>query len=576
MSNAQVQHVRPRPGPRDLEGAGAPHAHPRTTRGAARRAGLLALTALLLSSSARADFIDHFATSADVGLLKMPHEGEVPVLVIPLLIDDLPFAQGSESAFLEDVAAFFDPSAEGWAFTPYWETQSLGRYRPVATVAPPVRFPSCPAIGTYEDCAIPRGGGISEDGLQVAAATLRGSLFFLDQVFRCAVGGPGAGLDCSEGGGVDLAALDVTGVTAGTPDGFVDGVIVVSNGGFPGITLPAQELSENPLMNLLGPLPTFTYDDKTISIVALAGRVDPPYREVWVAVHEYGHALGFADLYNERGTTTDMPYTVMGGWFYDKAAPLLDAYSRAAIGFAHVVQVSGSGSHTLTPVDRSGTVLKVGTGDEFFMVELRRKVPGVLDDDLRIDAGVVVERVRLQKRPSPDRGQYFATLQDCVNCTAFDSFLSIEQADGLFQLESGFGTDDADDLFLAGDEIAPSDDVAPRSASHAVFSTNLMDGTPTGITIRVTAVSPDQATVEIEAPAVDDACAELAELCGPLPCEDGECGRVIPREEPPPPVCEGCCCDHARTALDPVGALALAGAAVVVVRRRRSRARRHR
>lgn len=210
------------------------------------------------------------------------------------------------------------------------------------------------------------------------------------------------------------------------------------------------------------------------------------------------------------------------------------------------------------------------------MVELRRKLPGVLDDDLRIDAGVVVERVRLQKRPSPERGQYLNTLQNCVNCTAFDSFLSIEQADGLFQLESGFGTDDADDLFLAGDEIAPSDDVEPRSVGHAVFSTNLMDGTPTGITIRVTELSPDEATVEIEAPAVDDACAEVAELCGALPCENGECGRVIPLDEPPPPECEGCCCESARGAVDPVAAGAALAVAAALLGRGRSRARRHR
>lgn len=532
---------------------------------------------LVLAAGARADFIDHFATKDDVGMLKMPHEGEVPVLVIPLIIDDLPFSQGSETSFLEEVATFFDPTTEGWAFTSYWETQSLGRYRPVATVAPIVRFASCPTIGGYEDCAIPRGGGITDGSLQTAAATLRGSLFFLDEVFRCAVSGPGAGVGCTEGGGVDLASFDVTGVTAGSPDGFVDGVIVVSNGGFPGITLPAKELSGNPLMSLLGALPSFTYGEQTISIVAVAGRVDAPHREVWVAVHEYGHSLGFADLYNERGTTTDMPYTVMGGWYYDNAAPSLDSFSRMAIGFAHVLQVPGSGSYRLLPVDRSGTVLKVGTGDEFFMVELRRKVPDVLDDDLRIDAGVVVERVRMVKRPSPERGQYLGTLQNCVNCTAYDSFLSIEQADGLFQLEQGFGTDDADDLFLAGDEIAPSDDVQPRSAAHAVFSTNLMDGTPTGITIRVTAVSPDEATVEIEAPAVDDACAEIADFCGALPCDQGECGRVIPLEEPPPPpACEGCCCEGTRGAVDPGGALALAGLVAALAGRRRSRARRHR
>ncbi|OGQ11770.1 MAG: hypothetical protein A2138_20160 [Deltaproteobacteria bacterium RBG_16_71_12] len=522
----------------------------------------------LSSSVARADFIDHFATSADVGLLKVPHLGETRVLVIPLIIDDLPFSQGSETNFLAETTAFFDPEAEGWAFTPYWVTSSLGRYRPIATVAAPVRFASCPPIGDYQDCAIPRGGGISEGNLQAAAATLRGSLYFLDQVLKCAQTGPGAGVDCTEGGGVDLAAFDVTGVVPGTPDGFVDGVIVVSNGSFPGITLPAQELSENALFNLLGPLPSFIYGSETVGAIAVAGRVDAPNREVWVAVHEFGHALGFADLYNEAGTTTDMPYTVMGGWYYDNAAPLLDPFSRLAIGFGHALQVTGDGTFELGPVDRTGTVLKVGTGEEFFVVELRRKIPGVLDDDLHVDAGVIVERVRLQKRPSPERGNYLNTLQECVNCAAYDSFLSIEQADGLFQLERGFGTDDEDDLFFPGDEIGPSDDVLPRSATHAVFSTNLMDGTPTSITIRVTELSAESATVEIQAPPVADACAEIAPYCGDLPCEDGECGRVIPVEEPPPPECDGCCCGSARGTATGAAVWAVAWCLIAVLRRR--------
>lgn len=530
----------------------------------------LLAAALSTASGARADYIDHFATGGDIGLLKVPHQGETRVLVLPVLIDDLTYEQGNEAAFLAELEAFYAPDAEGFAFTPYWQTQSLGRYRPVVTIAPPVHFPTCPPLGEFEDCEIPRGAGISEGNLQTAAATLRASLFFLDQILQCAQSGPGGGRTCTTGGGVDLAEFDTSGITAGVPDGFVDGVIVVSNAGFPGIALPVKELSENALMRLLGALPNFTYGAHTVPSVAIAGRSSLPQREVWVSVHEFGHLLGFADLYDESGGTTDMPYTLMGGWYYGNAAPLLDPFSRLAIGWAHAVQVSGPGTFELVPVDESGTVLKVGTGEEFFTVELRRKLPGVLDDDLDIEAGVVVERVRLQKRPSPDRGQYLNTLQQCVNCVPFDSFLTIEQADGLFQLENGFGRDDDGDLFLEGDEIGPSDDLEPRTTTHAVFSTNLMDGSATGLTIRVLAVSSEGATVEIEAPEVEDSCAEIAPYCGELPCEAGECGRVLPLVEPEPE-CEGCCCSSAAGALP--WALALIGLAAV---RRRASIRRAR
>ena len=530
---------------------------------------LLALgAASTWASGARADYIDHFANREDIGLLKVPHTGETRVLVIPVLVDDQPYEQGSDGAFLDEIDRFFDPEAEGFAFTPYWVTQSLGRFRPVATVAPPVHFNTCPPLGEYENCDIPRGAGLSGGNLQGAAATLRASLFFLDEILRCAQEAPVSDRSCTISGCLELTQIDTSGQSQGVPDGFVDGVIVISNAGFPGIALPVQELSENALMRLLGSTPSFVYGGTTVPSVAIAGHVSPPQRDVWLSVHEFGHLLGFADLYDETGQTTDLPCTVMGGWYYGTPAPLLDPFSRLAIGFAHAIQVSGSGTYELSPVDTSGTVLKVGTGEEFFAVELRRKISGVLDEDLQVDAAVVVERVRLAKRPSPERGNYLGTLQNCVNCEPYNAFLSLEQADGLFQLERGLSRNDEDDLFLAGDEIGPSDDTEPRTATHAVFSTNLTDGTPTGITLRVVAVSAEGATVEIEAPEVADACAELEPYCGGLPCENGECGRVLPVEEPPPE-CEGCCCSSLAGAMP--WSLALFGLAIA---RRRSSARR--
>src|SRR5688572_7090535 len=116
------------------------------------RAAVLIVAVSLAAGPAFADYIDHFANPNDIGKLKIPRAGETNVVVIPVIIEDLPFEQGSEAAFLEELNAFFDPAATGWAFTPYWVTTSLGRFTPRATVAAPVRVATCPPIGEFEDC----------------------------------------------------------------------------------------------------------------------------------------------------------------------------------------------------------------------------------------------------------------------------------------------------------------------------------------------------------------------------------------------------------------------------------------
>jgi hypothetical protein len=268
----------------------------------------------------------------------------------------------------------------------------------------------------------------------------------------------------------------------------------------------------------------------------------------------------------------------MGGWYYDEPASLLDPFSRVAIGWANVVQVGGPGRFELPSSAGSGVVLKVGGGDEFFLVEHRRRFPDVLDDDLGVDAGVHVQRVRLQKRPSAQPGSYLSTLQSCVNCTAFDPLSMVEEADGRYDLQANRGRDDAGDLFIAGQGIGPSDDTAPRSTTNAVFSTNRLDGTPTGLAVEVVELASDGALVAVEAPGLGDPCASLGELCvGDCVVDTdghGRCGDFAPF--PPPPESDdaddvgsggGPQCGAASPSL--LGLLGVAGAGVFVARRRR-------
>lgn len=478
----------------------------------------VAFAAVFVGGSARADYIDHFAAKDDVGVFKIPSRGDTRVLVIPVIVDDLPFAEGDEAAFLDDVADFY---ADGdvvdvdgkFRFTTWYQQASLGRFHPHVDVAAPVHFPSCPTLGAHEDCEIPRGAGITDGDLAGAVSTLKDAMGFMNEIFLCASDGPSAERLCTSGGGVDFADYDTSGNVEGVADGFVDGVILISNAGFPGIALPVKDLSTQRILAFAGPFPDFVYDGVTVPSVAIAGRTARPGRETFVSVHEFGHLMGFCDLYNESGATDDLPYTLMGGWFYSTPASLLDPFSRLAIGWGNVTQVSGPGTFTLKTAATSGEILKVGDGDEFFLIEHRKKRADTLDGDLSIDSGVFVERVRLAKRPSATPGNYFTTLQNCVDCTPFDSLLMAEEADGDYDLQKGRGRDDSTALFQSGDTFAPSGDTAPRSLAHPVFSTNLLSGAPTGITVTTDSVDNDGATVTIDAPAVADPCAALADLC---------------------------------------------------------------
>jgi hypothetical protein len=262
----------------------------------------------------------------------------------------------------------------------------------------------------------------------------------------------------------------------------------------------------------------------------------------------------------------------MGGWYYDEPASLLDPFSRVAIGWANVVAVGGPGTFALPTSATSGTVLKIGDGDEFFLVEHRRRYPDVLDDDLGVSAGVLVQRVRLARRPSPEAGFYFNTLSECVNCNPFDGMLTVEEADGRYDLQRGGARDDAADLFVAGGVLGPSSDTAPRTAETAVGSTNLFAGPATGITITIEALNDDGATVRVDAPALADPCGALGTLC-PSGCvvDDeghGRCGDFASFpptavEEPAPPD-GGCDCRTTNAATWPGAVFALA----LLVRRR--------
>ncbi|MEO0812988.1 MAG: hypothetical protein AAFY60_09000, partial [Myxococcota bacterium] len=397
----------------------------------------------LTTATAHAGFVDHFATRDDVGVDKAPSLGRSRILVVPVIIEEANLP--TEQTLLAAMSPFFGD--EG-VFVEYYDVASLGRFTPQLVLGPSVRFSSCPlARGPSGRCSITRG---DLTALPDATQTIRAVLDELDQT-------------------VDFRDFDINGARTGEPDGVIDGLIFVSNIDFGGIALPHLRLCE--LGSTFCDEPSWdpTYDETLVPWVAIAAARGGSVADAnYVSIHEFGHLLGFVDLYDESNSSTDLPYSVMGGWNYDAQPDLLAGPSRYLIGWGAPRQASGTNTYLLRPAAQSGDLLKLGTGAEYFIAEMRQ-ASGPFDGSIA-NPGVALYHVNLERQPPASSDGYLATLLDCVNCDPWDPFIALEQADGQFELESGPGNrDDADDLFRAGDAFPSTPARSPNRAGSAVF-----------------------------------------------------------------------------------------------------------
>jgi M6 family metalloprotease-like protein len=468
-----------------------------------------ALAVSLAPAAALADFIDHFSNPADVGAAKTPSRGEVRVLVLTIEVDGYPPLN------LEALRDYFSPNdaLDGQErFTDFYARMSLGAFRPVGEVMEPLRFEGCPLPEDYfgyEDCAIPRGGGASSaDKL----TSLNVGLGLLEEVLRRA----------DEELGVDFSRYDLSG-PQGEPDGWIDGVLLLHNINFGGIALPLYALRPE------GPL---ALDGVQVNIVGIA---ESPA----VALHEFGHLLGWADLYDESGQTKGLQYSHMGSWGYDEPAPALDAFSRIAAGWSSPMMTLRPGEEArdvrLPRSADSGAVVQLGEGTEYFLVEHRGKSRGDYLDAGLVTRGLAIYHVNLDRYPSERDGQWALRLVDCLNCEPWAPMLMNEQADGLFELQRpGFRRDDRGDLFQPGDELVPSpDNTRPLGSGNRALSSNRYDGAVTGVWVTNIREDGEDFLVDFR---VDEPCSLLS--CGAPGCEDGRC-LAPPEEEEAPDLGQG-------------------------------------
>jgi len=293
--------------------------------------------ALLLPALASANALDHLRTTDDIGLNKVPHSGTSHVLVIPSRV-----GQAFPAGELATLRSYFAPEGGPGTFRHYWQTASNGAYDPIPTVVDPVDYlDRCPIPGkTLNTCSF-----ALDD---IALLTSRGlATTFQDVLSRV-----------RDEQGIDLGTFDVNSATGASPDGYFDGVIVSSDM-YSGIGFPLAAVDNTATVRALTD-PDGGVDDAGVGgqgAVLQAGIVAmiPP------DTHEFGHILGFIDLYGGP-TTNDLMMDI---------SSTLSAFSLQQIGWADVQTVTAEGEINLAPTLSGGSVLKFGSAPRYVMVENR-------------------------------------------------------------------------------------------------------------------------------------------------------------------------------------------------------------
>jgi hypothetical protein len=327
------------------------------------RTALLGAVVVGAPLAAGAHPLDHLRTKDDIGMNKVPNRGTSHILVVPSRVNVDQFPQ---ERWIE-LRQFYNPEGGPNTFRGYWQAASNGLYDPIPHLAEPVIYDDyCPIPGrrlgdcelSIQDAALLGGGRVGE--------MLTG---LLERV--------------RDEQNLDLSRFDVNGVD-GEPDGWFDGLIIDSEI-INGVGLPLAALNATLRVE---PTPGADGSDPDAPRI-LAGNVAmvPPDN------HEYGHVLGFIDLYNGPTITDLMGFPNRGG---------ISAFTRQQIEWGEVISAPGEGSWTLEPVLSGGAVLRIGEGPIYFMIEYRAG-PGHSDWE-QIPEGVFVYAIDEEQLPTSRLG----------------------------------------------------------------------------------------------------------------------------------------------------------------------------
>jgi M6 family metalloprotease-like protein len=271
-------------------------------------------------------------------------------------------------------------------------------------------------------------------------------------------------IDAAEAAGVDFSQYD------NDNDGQVDAVIGIHAG--PGAEVGAQTQYIWSHRWTLGANYERSYDGVVISDYMINPETRP-WGMVGVGVfcHEFGHVLGLPDLYDTDNSSSGIGnWGLMskGAWLNLERTPAnMNAWSKYANDWIDP-EVITSGAFSLESADAHAACYRINTADpdEYFLLENRQPTG---NDTYLPGSGLAIWHID-ESRTSMYPGS------NNVNADEENKGVDLEEADGLFELDSGPFNGDGGDLF-------------PGSGLNTTFnqlshpSSGLNSGAPTDISI---------------------------------------------------------------------------------------------
>jgi len=214
---------------------------------------------------------------------------------------------------------------------------------------------------------------------------------------------------------------------------------------------------------------------------------------IGVFAHEYGHALGLPDLYDNDNSSAGAGYwSLMAGGSWNTASKggdrpaHLDPWSKFSLGWSAPVQLNESVTNkALAAVESANDFYRLpGVNSEYFLLENRQKngfdggLPG---------AGLLVWHID-DTRSSNDSEWY----PGCTSCASHYR-VALVQADGFYNLEKNNNNGDGGDPFpgtannhALGGTTVPAANLYNGTSSGFSISNISASGSPMAVTVTIT------------------------------------------------------------------------------------------